>query len=310
MPQQFIINTGCKIKICNIIQKPGWKYFYCRANNVADTNLKDNQMNIAPLRAVSITMPAKRIPFQALTSKNDSETDNNRMDQRTKIVSGVIAAGVLAAGGILLHRHFKAQKALNTESRADEYLNTIQEDVIPQIIRNIEKSKNLPKGLPASVNTYSPISISQRISQYKANVNNFIKKELLPVSNRGTVQALPLENFHKWEDAAKRLNNVTKQAVTDTYKSFKICLNTFKKRYGLQDREIGFIKEAMNMFTDRTKMAMIAKEDIDQRILNKQITPEQLFAEKISSAFVPSMETDNAAVIKNLLTKVAETINY
>ena len=269
-------------------------------------------MNIVPLGTVSNTMPAaKRVSFQALTLKNASETDNNRMNQRTKIVSGIIAAGVLAAGGIMLHRYFKAQKVLNTASRTDDYLNITQEDVIPQILRNIEKSKDLPKGLPVSVNTYSPISISQRISQYKTNVNNFIKKELLPVSNmRGTVQALPLENFHKWEDAAKRLNNVTKQAVTDTYKSFKICLNTFKKRYGLQDREIGFIKEAMNMFTDRTKMAMIAKEDIDQRILNKQITPEQLFAEKISSAFVPSMETNNATVIKNLLTKVSETINY
>lgn len=57
-------------------------------------------------------------------------------------------------------------------------------------------------------------------------------------------------------------------------------------------------------------IVLLAKEDVDSRIMNKKITPEQLFAEKISSAFMPTMETDNAAVIKKLLTKVSETINF
>ena len=268
-------------------------------------------MNIRGITPIKNTASTKSISFNELDSKKDSEKDNNRMSQSTKIVSGVIAAGIIAAGGILLHRYFKSQKAINTVSSSGNIkISTPEENVIPQILQNIERAKDLPPGLPSKVNTYSPISISQRISQYKTNVNNFVKVEFLSVTNRGTVQPLPTENFHKWADAAKRLNNVTKQAATDTYKSFKICLNTFKKRYGLQDREIGFIKEAMNMFTDRTRMAILAKEDVDSRIMNKKITPEQLFAEKISSAFMPTMETDNAAVIKKLLTKVSETINF
>ena len=66
----------------------------------------------------------------------------------------------------------------------------------------------------------------------------------------------------------------------------------------------------MNMFADRIRMAVRAKEAIDLRILNKKITPEQLFAEKISSAFLPPMETDNAKVLQKLFTTVSETINF
>lgn len=66
----------------------------------------------------------------------------------------------------------------------------------------------------------------------------------------------------------------------------------------------------MNMFVDRTKMAISAKEPVDARILQKKITPEQLFAEKISEAFLPSMEKNNDIVLNRLFDMVCEVIRF
>ena len=278
-------------------------------------------MYITPIRPSLNTIHYGKVSFQNSDEKKESVNNNSESNRNKaiKIASTVAGLGLLIAGGVWGYNRIKHNREMRELERiCDEVLKKMGKDgtVGVQVDRASNLSsfatmpEQLPIGLPANVKSYSPIAISQRISQYKSNVAKFVEKEAQPTKDRGTVVVLPLEQFERWENAALKLTNVTKQAPSDTYKSLKICLNTFKKRYGLNEREVGFIKEAMNMFVDRTKMAVAAKENVDSRILKKQILPEQLFAEKISSAFVPALEIDNAKVINNLLSEVSKAIDF
>ena len=248
-----------------------------------------------------------QLPFQKrdnISSQNNEKSNNTSL----KLVYATAGVGLLAACGIIAHKMLK-------KHYIEEDIGKICDEVYQQIMSRkktpvLKMPEKMPLGLPASVNRYSPMSISQQIEQYRANAAVFTNRPALPAGSRGTLQVSSLEDFHRWENAAVRLTNVTKQAPSDTYKSFKTCLKAFQERYGLRKDEIGFVKESMNMFADRIRMAVRAKEAIDLRILNKKITPEQLFAEKISSAFLPPMETDNAKVLQKLFTTVSETINF
>lgn len=279
-------------------------------------------MGVSPLNSMLATVNSYQIrpevqvkqkePITQATNEINEKKNDNKTLKITAVLAGLV---VLGTAGIYAYKSYKLRQFLkNIDSTLEIFQNNFKkintEKPVVSLINTVEQVKNMPKMLPAAVNSYAPLTLSQRILQYKANVETFIGRECSPVSGRGTVQVLPIKKFHRWDDAAKRLNNVTKQVPSDTYKSFKICINTFKERYGLQDREVGFIKEAMNMFADRIKMALTAKENVDPRILVKQITPEQLFAEKISGAFVPSLETNNDVVLNKLFEKVSEAIHF
>ncbi len=279
-------------------------------------------MGVSPLNSMLATVNSYQIrpevqvkqkePVTQATNEINEKKNDNKTLKITAVLAGLV---VLGTAGIYAYKSYKLRQFLkNIDSTLEIFQNNFKkintEKPVVSLINTVEQVKNMPKMLPAAVNSYAPLTLSQRILQYKANVETFIGRECSPVSGRGTVQVLPIKKFHRWDDAAKRLNNVTKQVPSDTYKSFKICINTFKERYGLQDREVGFIKEAMNMFADRIKMALTAKENVDPRILVKQITPEQLFAEKISGAFVPSLETNNDVVLNKLFEKVSEAIHF
>ena len=279
-------------------------------------------MGVSPLNSMLATVNSYQIrpevqvkqkePITQATNEINEKKNDNKTLKITAVLAGLV---VLGTAGIYAYKSYKLRQFLkNIDSTLEIFQNNFKkintEKPVVSLINTVEQVKNMPKMLPAAVNSYAPLTLSQRILQYKANVETFIGRECSPVSGRGTVQVLPIKKFLRWDDAAKRLNNVTKQVPSDTYKSFKICINTFKERYGLQDREVGFIKEAMNMFADRIKMALTAKENVDPRILVKQITPEQLFAEKISGAFVPSLETNNDVVLNKLFEKVSEAIHF
>lgn len=273
-------------------------------------------MQIAPVNSFSNTVKSDRISFNS-TEKKETINDRKKLNTAITITAAAAGIGILTAGSIFAHKTIKCSNYFKKLTNAcEEFKNFLKNIVTPKNTAPkeskplAEMAEELPAGLPASVDSYSPITISQRIAQYKANTAKFIEKEIMPVPNRGTVQTLPIENFHRWDNAAHKLTNVTKQTPSDTYGAFKICLNTFQKRYGLKDKEVGFIKEAMNMFADRTAMAIKAKETVDPRILDKKITPEQLFAEKISIAFKPTLEKDNEIVVQKLLKKVSEVIDF
>lgn len=272
-------------------------------------------MSIAPIIPQIYNSQTSTVSFQKRKERDQDFITNRSSNTPLKIAATAAGIGLLAAGAIYTHKAVKYNQYFKKLTSAMNSLFEQLKEIPQKIVNNNPKPINeiaeeLPVGIPDSVKSYSPISISQRIAQYRQNAAKLIEKETSRIADRGTVQTLPLEKFHRWEKAAKKLSNVTKQAPSDTYKSLKICLNTFKERYGLKDSEIGFIKEAMNMFADRTKMALASKENVDARILNKQILPEQLFAEKISSALIPALEKDNAAVIQKLLTTVSKTIDF
>ena len=278
-------------------------------------------MEISPINSMLAAVNVSQNKSEVLQKSKETvvnATTNVSSKNSHKIfgVASIIAGlAVLGAVGVYSHRVYKFRQLFeNISNIFNELQNELRKHINIEpsvsVVDTVEKIKNVPKMLPVKSDSYVPLTISQRISQYKTNVSNFIAKECSTVVDRGVVKTLSMEKFHRWNNAAKRLGNVTQQAVSDTYKSFKICLNTFKERYGLQDKEIGFIKESMNMFSDRIRMAVIAKENVDTRILKKQITPEQLFAEKISEAFVPSMETSNDVVLNKLFNKVSEVINF
>lgn len=110
------------------------------------------------------------------------------------MVYSLSGLAVLGLGGILINRSIRKTPNL----------------LLTGGINLLEMTKELPKALPASIVTPSEKALAQRIERYKTNVEKFISKERAIVKDRGSVVTLPWDRFHSWQNAAKRMQNVTK----------------------------------------------------------------------------------------------------